>query len=41
MRTLVLGLGNPLLGDDAVGLRVAVLVRERLDGAPEIGRAHV
>jgi hydrogenase maturation protease len=32
MRTLVLGLGNPLLGDDAVGLKVAALVRERLDG---------
>ncbi len=29
-RTLVLGLGNPLLGDDAVGLKVAALVRERL-----------
>jgi hydrogenase maturation protease len=33
MRTLVLGLGNPLLGDDAVGLKVAALVRERLAGA--------
>jgi hydrogenase maturation protease len=33
MRTLVLGLGNPLLGDDAVGLKVAALVRERLNGA--------
>jgi hydrogenase maturation protease len=30
LRTLVLGLGNPLLGDDAVGLKVAALVRERL-----------
>ena len=36
MRTLVLGLGNPLLGDDAVGLKVAALVRERLDGAPGV-----
>ncbi len=33
MRTLVLGLGNSILGDDAVGLRVAALVRERLDTA--------
>ncbi len=29
-RTLVLGLGNPLLGDDAIGLEVAKLARERL-----------
>jgi len=36
MRTLVLGLGNPLLGDDAVGLKVAALVRERLNGAPGV-----
>ncbi len=36
MRTLVLGLGNPLLGDDAVGLKVAALVRERLDGRPGV-----
>jgi hypothetical protein len=33
MRTLLLGLGNPLLGDDAVGLKVAALVRARLDGS--------
>jgi hydrogenase maturation protease len=36
MRTLVLGLGNPLLGDDAVGLNVAALVRERLDGSADV-----
>jgi hydrogenase maturation protease len=36
MRTLVLGLGNPLLGDDAVGLTVAGLVRERLEGRPGV-----
>jgi hydrogenase maturation protease len=36
MRTLVLGLGNPLLGDDAVGLKVAALVRERLSGTPGV-----
>ncbi len=30
MKTLVLGLGNPILGDDGVGLRVAELVRARL-----------
>jgi hydrogenase maturation protease len=33
MRILLLGLGNPLLGDDAVGLKVAAVVRERLDGS--------
>jgi hydrogenase maturation protease len=36
VRTLVLGLGNPLLGDDAVGLKVAALVRERLAGTPGV-----
>ncbi len=36
MRTLVLGLGNPLLGDDAVGLKVAGLVRERLHGRADV-----
>jgi hydrogenase maturation protease len=34
--TLVLGLGNPLLGDDAVGLKVARLVRERVAGTADI-----
>jgi hydrogenase maturation protease len=31
MKTLVLGLGNPILTDDAAGLRVARAVRERLN----------
>ena len=35
-KVLVLGLGNPLLGDDSVGLRVAQRVRMRLAGHPEI-----
>ncbi len=30
MTTLVLGLGNPLLGDDGVGWRIAEQVRERI-----------
>ena len=30
MKTLVLGLGNPLLKDDSVGLRVAKMLREIL-----------
>ena len=32
-RTLVLGLGNPILRDDGVGLAVAQVLRERLAGA--------
>ncbi len=35
-RTLVLGLGNPILGDDAVGLKVAALVAERLGPASPV-----
>ena len=30
MKILVLGLGNPILGDDGVGIRAAALVRARL-----------
>ncbi|MDW8326648.1 MAG: hydrogenase maturation protease [Anaerolineales bacterium] len=33
MKTLVVGLGNPLLGDDAVGWRVAEEVQRRLRSA--------
>ncbi len=36
MKTLILGLGNPILGDDALGLRVAALVRQRLPPDSEI-----
>jgi hydrogenase maturation protease len=36
VKTLVLGLGNPLLGDDAVGLRVASRLRERLAGRADV-----
>lgn len=36
MRTLVLGLGNPILGDDAVGLRVAQGVKARLPKGTQI-----
>jgi hydrogenase maturation protease len=32
MRTLVLGLGNPILSDDAVGIRIAGELRERVSG---------
>jgi hydrogenase maturation protease len=35
-RVLVLGLGNDILTDDAVGLHVAQAVRERLAGEPGI-----
>jgi hydrogenase maturation protease len=36
MKTLVLGLGNPVLRDDAVGLRVAQVLRRRLAGHPGV-----
>lgn len=36
MKTLVLGLGNPLLGDDAIGLRVSATLRERLAGRVDV-----
>lgn len=35
-RTLVLGLGNPLLSDDGAGLRVARLLRSRLAGRADV-----
>ena len=34
--TLVLGLGNPLLGDDAIGWRVVEAVRDRRGDAPGV-----
>ncbi|MBN1908859.1 MAG: hydrogenase maturation protease [Pirellulales bacterium] len=36
MKTLVLGLGNPLIADDSVGLRVIEVLRSRLDGRDDI-----
>jgi len=36
MRPLVLGLGNELAGDDAVGLLVARRLREELDGVADV-----
>ena len=36
VRILVLGLGNPLLGDDAVGLHVVQRLRPRLAGRPGV-----
>lgn len=35
-KTLILGLGNPLLGDDSVGLVVAQRVRARLAGRADV-----
>ena len=31
MRTLVLGLGNPILGDDGIGIRVAAELKKRIN----------
>jgi hydrogenase maturation protease len=36
MKTLLLGLGNPLVTDDSVGLRVVAEIRDRLAGQAEI-----
>ncbi len=36
MRTIVIGLGNPVRADDGVGLAVARLLRERLEGVDDI-----
>ncbi|MBN2474646.1 MAG: hydrogenase maturation protease [Pirellulales bacterium] len=36
MKTLVLGLGNPIVTDDSVGLRVAAELKPLLTGRPEI-----
>jgi hydrogenase maturation protease len=36
MTTLILGLGNPLVTDDSIGLRVAAELKERLAGRPDI-----
>jgi hydrogenase maturation protease len=36
MRTLVLGLGNPLVSDDSVGLWVAEELKSLLAGRPEV-----
>ena len=35
MKTLILGLGNPILSDDSAGIRVARVLEDRLD-QPEI-----
>ena len=36
MKTLILGLGNPLVTDDSVGLRVAAELKTLLAGRPDI-----
>jgi hydrogenase maturation protease len=36
MKTLILGLGNPLLKDDSVGLRVAQELRAKINDVPDV-----
>lgn len=36
MRTLLLGMGNPILSDDAVGVRLAADIRARLPAVPDL-----
>jgi hydrogenase maturation protease len=40
MKTLVIGLGNPLVSDDSVGLRVAAEVRKLLAGRSDVDVAE-
>jgi len=41
MKTLVLGLGNPILGDDGVGWKVAEAVRKALGDSVEVDFASL
>lgn len=41
MKTLVIGLGNPIVSDDSVGLRVAAAVKSRLDQVKEPEQAKI
>lgn len=33
MKTIIIGLGNPILGDDSVGWRIAELIRQQIEGS--------
>lgn len=41
MKTIVIGLGNPILTDDGVGVKAARLLKERLNGANGLNGAAV
>jgi hydrogenase maturation protease len=36
MKTLILGLGNPIVSDDSAGLKVATILKERLAGREDV-----
>jgi hydrogenase maturation protease len=36
MKTVVIGIGNPILTDDSVGVKVAGILRDKLDGARDV-----
>lgn len=36
MKTLLLGLGNPIVSDDSVGLKVSAILREKLSGREDV-----
>jgi hydrogenase maturation protease len=36
MKTLLLGLGNPIVSDDSVGLKVSAILKERLAGRADV-----
>jgi hydrogenase maturation protease len=41
MKTLILGMGNPILSDDAVGLALAALLRNKIHGADVAASAMI
>lgn len=36
VRTVIIGIGNPVLGDDSVGLKIAGRLREELHASPDV-----
>lgn len=41
MNTIIIGLGNPILADDGVGIQAARLIREKLKDLPYLSSGHV
>ena len=41
MKTLIIGLGNPIVSDDSVGLRVAAEVKSRLENAKKSEKPRI
>ncbi len=41
MATVIVGVGNPVLSDDSVGLKIAAALERRLAGSPGVATAQV